>query len=158
MKRLVMILMLLVLAMAAYVPMAQAQVPDTDAKIASAMSAAPMAIAQDGAIWDYPTAEGEDFIVLREGNNGWTCFPDWEATPGNNPQCNDPTWMAFIEAFIMGEEPNVTETTVRPSQTLPTTPPPTQPPPRLAPNGQRAPHAPRPCVPPPTRPTYCPAP
>ena len=61
--------------------------PNADAKIQSTMSAAPMAIAKDATIVDYPAKAGQPFIVLREGTNGWTCYPDWQATSGNDPQC-----------------------------------------------------------------------
>ena len=79
-----------------------------DAIVQSAMSAAPMAIAKDAAIVDYPTQAGEPLIDVRKGTNGWTCFPDWKATPGNDPQCLDETWMKWNEAFMGGTEPNMT--------------------------------------------------
>jgi hypothetical protein len=46
-----------------------------DAVVQSAMSAAPMAIAKDAAIVDYPTQAGEPLIDVRKGTNGWTCSP-----------------------------------------------------------------------------------
>jgi hypothetical protein len=61
-------------------------------KIASAMSAAPMAIAQDAAIQDWPSEPGGEAKELRAGSNGWVCRPDDPATPGNDPRCWDPNW------------------------------------------------------------------
>jgi hypothetical protein len=79
-----------------------------EAKIESAMSAAPMAIAKDATIVDYPSKAGQPLIELREGTNGWTCFPDWQATPGNDPQCFDKMWMQWNDALMGGTEPNIT--------------------------------------------------
>lgn len=64
---------------------------DADAKIQSAMSAARPAIAEEATIVDYPAEATDPLIVPREGNNGWTWFPDWLATPGNDPMCLDET-------------------------------------------------------------------
>lgn len=79
-----------------------------EAQIANAMSAAPMAVAKDATILGFPV-EGTEMVVLREGTNDWTCFTDWPASPANDPQCNDPVWTAWTEAFLAGEEPNVTQ-------------------------------------------------
>jgi hypothetical protein len=79
-----------------------------DATVQSAMSAAPMTIAKDAAIVDYPTQAGEPFIEVRKGTNDWTCFPDWQATPGNDPQCLDETWMQWNDAFMGGTKPKIT--------------------------------------------------
>src|SRR5215213_8000481 len=62
-----------------------------EAKIHSAISAAPTSIAKDARIVDYPQKVGQPLIKLREGANGWTCFPDWQATPGKDPMCFDTT-------------------------------------------------------------------
>jgi hypothetical protein len=89
----------------------QAGVLPTDpveAQIANAMSAAPMAVAKDATILGFPT-EGTEMVALRKGTNDWTCFADWPASPTNDPQCNDPVWTAWTEAFFAGKEPNVTE-------------------------------------------------
>jgi hypothetical protein len=79
---------------------------EKEAKILSAMSAGPKEIAQDARIVDYPKEAGQPLIELREGTNEWTCFPDWEATPGENPQCFDEMWMRWFEAISAGTEPN----------------------------------------------------
>jgi hypothetical protein len=47
-----------------------------------------------------------NFVVLREGSNGWTCFPDAPGTPGTDPMCLDQTWMGWLQALVAGEEPN----------------------------------------------------
>src|SRR3712207_3680510 len=80
---------------------------EKEAKILSAMSAGPKEIAQDARIVDYPKEAGQPLIELREGTNEWTCFPDWEATPGEDPQCLDETWMRWFEAFSAGRDPNI---------------------------------------------------
>jgi hypothetical protein len=79
------------------------------AKIQSAMSAAPMAIAKDARIVDYPEKPGQPLIELREGANGWTCFPDWQATPGKDPMCFDKMWMQWFNAINTATDPNIKE-------------------------------------------------
>ncbi len=62
-----------------------------EAKIARAMSAAPVSISGQATIMD------SDGTVLREGSNGWTCMPD--TMPGDNaPMCNDAVWMKLMMA------------------------------------------------------------
>ena len=78
-----------------------------DAKIQSAMSAAPTSIAKDARIVDYPEKVWQPLIELREGNNGWTCFPDWQATPGKDPMCFDEMWMQWFEAINTATDPNI---------------------------------------------------
>ena len=77
---------------------------DVEAHIANAESAAPAVIAQDATImsWD---DEGMPTVVLREGTNGWTCYDDWPASPGNDPQCLDAVFEAWNQAYMAGEEP-----------------------------------------------------
>ena len=43
--------------------------------------------------------------MLREGSNGWFCFPDGPSSPGNDPQCLDQTWLDWLYAFMAGDEP-----------------------------------------------------
>lgn len=81
---------------------------EKQAKIRSAMSAGPKEIAQDARIVDYPKKAGQPLVEIREGTNGWTCFPDWQATPGEDPQCLDEMWMRWFEAINAGTEPNTT--------------------------------------------------
>ncbi|MBI5667278.1 MAG: hypothetical protein HZC41_04655 [Chloroflexi bacterium] len=82
---------------------------DVEAKIENAMSAAPPAIAQDATILDWPAEAGGEFVVLREGTNGWTCITDYPDSPGNDPECDDKVWFDFNMALLENKEPNVTE-------------------------------------------------
>lgn len=67
--------------------------------MAEAMSAAPEEIAANATILD------NDGNVLREGTNGYSCFP----TPPNlippQPMCLDETWMAWADAWTNEREP-----------------------------------------------------
>jgi hypothetical protein len=85
---------------------------DTEEKIENAMSAAPLAIAQDATILDWPAEEGGEMVVLREGTNGWTCYTDWPDSPGNDPVCNNEAWEAFNAAITAGDDPALSETGV----------------------------------------------
>jgi hypothetical protein len=89
-------------------PVAGQDDPDAQAKIENAMSAGPSSISADATILDNAFADDGKFIVLREGSNGWYCFPDIPTSPGNDPQCMDQTWLDWNYAFYAGEEPNVT--------------------------------------------------
>ena len=44
------------------------------AKIANAMAAAPTSIAKNAAVKDWPDETGK-MATLREGSNGWVCYP-----------------------------------------------------------------------------------
>ncbi|MCZ7545958.1 MAG: hypothetical protein M5R40_21635 [Anaerolineae bacterium] len=81
---------------------------ETQAKIESAMSAAPMTIAQDATILDWAFDADGKFIVLREGTNGWSCLPDDTGTSIDDPMCHDEMFMEWLYALIAGEEPNIT--------------------------------------------------
>lgn len=74
------------------------------AKIANAESAGIHAVAKDATIMDWD-ADGMATVVLRQGTNGWICVPDWPASPVNDPQCSDPIWTAFMDAYAAGEDP-----------------------------------------------------
>jgi hypothetical protein len=104
--------LLLVPALSACQPIqpvaAQTPAQALEAKVQNAMSAAPLNIAQEATILDWPSEEGGEMVVLRQGTNGWTCITDWPASPGNDPQCNDPVWTAWNEAYAQGETPEVT--------------------------------------------------
>ena len=63
--------------------------------IKSALSAAPASVTDNATIMD---AEGN---VLREGDNGWTCFPQ---QPMMGPMCNSGEWGAMFAAFMNQEE------------------------------------------------------
>jgi hypothetical protein len=79
-----------------------------DVQIANAMSAAPLVVAQDATILGYPVEEGGEMVVLREGTNGWTCYTDWPASPGNDPACYDAVFEALNGALFAGTELDIT--------------------------------------------------
>jgi hypothetical protein len=81
---------------------------DTAVKIESAMSAAPSSIAESATVLDNELDDAGTYVVLREGSNGWSCFPDIPSSPGNDPACYDATWMDWNYAFVAGEDPTVT--------------------------------------------------
>jgi CubicO group peptidase (beta-lactamase class C family) len=76
-------------------------------QIASAMLAAPLAIAQDATIMGNPPKGETKPPLLREGSNGWVCYPDWPDSPGSTPSCNNPTWEAFWNAVTPENRPEV---------------------------------------------------
>lgn len=89
-----------VLAMAALVAAGSviAEAKETTSRedlIANAISAAPVSVTQNATIRDN---EGN---VLREGSNGFTCYPQSAAI---GPMCNDAQWDALLAAF-MAKEP-----------------------------------------------------
>jgi CubicO group peptidase (beta-lactamase class C family) len=77
-------------------------------QIANAMAAAPHVVAEDATVIGFPTEEGGDMVVLRQGTNGWTCLVDWPTSPGSDPSCNDPVFSAWNDAYFAGAEPVVT--------------------------------------------------
>lgn len=78
-------------------PAPMAELSPLEAKIARAMSAAPSDVSSGATILD------ADGTVLRQGSNGWTCFPGVPLIPGDeHPMCNDATWMAWLEAAKTG--------------------------------------------------------
>jgi hypothetical protein len=89
-------------------PVASQDDPDVAAKIENATSAAPSAISAHATILDYEMDDAGNFVVLREGSNGWSCLPDTPGTPGNDPMCVDQPWLVWLYAYVAGEEPNTT--------------------------------------------------
>jgi len=81
--------------------------PDAQAKIADAMRAGPAAIAKDATILDYQQDAAGNFVVLRQGSNGWTCFPDTPGTPSDDPMCLDQTWMVWMNALMTNKAPDI---------------------------------------------------
>jgi hypothetical protein len=76
----------------------------TDAEIiASAMKAAPPAVAKDATI----VAIGADgqMRTVRAGSNGFTCMPDSPETPGPDPMCADANAMEWIHAWVTHTTP-----------------------------------------------------
>jgi hypothetical protein len=78
---------------------------ETAAKIASAMSAALASVADHATILDNELDANGKFVVLREGDNGWFCWPDAYGTPGPDPVCADQAWLDWTYAFIAGKAP-----------------------------------------------------
>jgi hypothetical protein len=65
-----------------------AQQPDTKPqKIRRAMSAGPASITRDAKIVEMD--EKGNTVVLRDGNNGWTCFAGQPGIVADNPSCDD---------------------------------------------------------------------
>ena len=90
------------LLMALLIP-AVAHAQDSEAMIASAVSAAPATISDDARVIDWGMNE------LRAGTNGWTCLPDDESSLGNSPWCVNGPWLNFLHALMNGEEPTYDE-------------------------------------------------
>jgi hypothetical protein len=89
-------------------PVASQDDADAQEKIENAMSAAPSSVSAAATILDNAVDDAGQFVVLREGSNGWFCLPDALGTPGPDPWCFDQTWLDWAYAFMAGEEPNVT--------------------------------------------------
>jgi hypothetical protein len=81
------------------------------ALIAEAESAAPAAIARHATIMAWPETTGGEMRMLREGTNGWVCYP---STPtelgeaaGEDPMCFDGPWQAWANGWIAREAPRI---------------------------------------------------
>ena len=77
------------------------------AKIKNAMSAAPMSIAKDATVMDWPEKEGGEMATLKEGTNGWTCLPSDPGTPSNDPMCLDKMGMEWGKAWMAHQDPKL---------------------------------------------------
>ena len=69
-----------------------------EAKIKRAMSAGPLEISKDAKIGDMD--ENGKMIILREGHNGWTCFPGQPGVIGDDPQCADEVAMQWTDDWM----------------------------------------------------------
>jgi hypothetical protein len=69
----------------------------TQAKIARAISAGPADVANSARIID-TNADGK-IVVLREGNNGFTCMPGNPKAVGDPPMCSDAAAMQWGADF-----------------------------------------------------------
>jgi hypothetical protein len=104
-------LLLVVIATVAFglarsAPVAGQDDAETQAKIESAMSAAPSTVSANATILDTEMDDAGEFVVLREGSNGWYCQADAPGTPGPDPLCFDETFLDWVYAFVAGEEPD----------------------------------------------------
>jgi hypothetical protein len=78
-----------------------------DAQIASATAAGPASITEHATIMGSDSMDPNAApVVLREGSNGWTCFPDAPSTPSADPMCLDQTFMGWLDALVANKEPN----------------------------------------------------
>jgi len=107
MRQTFMIVALAVTGVLAAVQLAQGQTNSVQDKIQNAMSAAPGSVAINATIMDWPATEGDEPVMLREGSNDWTCFPDYPASPSNDPTCLDKTWMQWFKAYMNKTEPKI---------------------------------------------------
>jgi hypothetical protein len=76
---------------------------DDKALIASAMSAAPPAIAAKATIVDMGP---KGTRTLRKGSNRFTCVADNPTTPGPDPMCADENAMAWMDALVGHKTPD----------------------------------------------------
>ena len=77
-------------------------------KIENAMSAAPRAVSGQATVMEWPaTPEGQP-TELRAGTNGWTCFSDNTASPGNDPMCFDGTFGQWAGAWMAHRPVSIT--------------------------------------------------
>jgi hypothetical protein len=72
------------------------------ALIASAMTAAPPAIAAKATIVDMGT---KGMRTVRKGSNGFTCLADNPITPGPDPMCADENAMNWTNALVGHKSP-----------------------------------------------------
>jgi len=68
--------------------------------ITEAESAAPAVVTKNA------TIKSPDGKVLREGSNGWTCYPQQEVI---GPMCNRPQWDKLLQAMMNKKPIDVTE-------------------------------------------------
>ena len=96
------------LGLARAAPVASQDDADAAAKIENAMSAAPSTISANATILDWEMDDAGNLVVLRDGSTDWSCLPDSPGTPTNDPMCVDAMWMTWVQAFVAGEEPQIT--------------------------------------------------
>jgi hypothetical protein len=87
----------------------------TDAqKMASAMSAAPAAIAKNATLMDWPDTPAGQPRQLRAGTNGWVCFPnsptEYKGLIAEDPMCLDKQWQSWADGWMTKTAPKVTGT------------------------------------------------
>ena len=70
-------------------------------KISRAMMSGPPELTKDATIADM---DGEgNYVVLRQGTNGWTCFPGNENQIGNVPMCTDAMGLQWMKDVMAGK-------------------------------------------------------
>ena len=78
-------------------------------KIESALSAGPPSITENATVMDWPS-DGGEARVLREGNNGWVCYPvsaEALAQGANDPMCLDAAWQEWLDAVMNQRDPEL---------------------------------------------------
>ena len=103
------------LTLTATFALAQQAALTDEQKIADAMSAGPASVAEEATIMDWPSSEGGEMTVLREGTNGWACYPSAPAVLEagfKDPMCLDEVWQGWLEALMTQSEPTVERTGV----------------------------------------------
>jgi hypothetical protein len=96
------------LTLTATFALAQQAAPTDEQKIADAMSAGPASVAEDATIMDWPSSEGGEMTVLREGTNGWVCYPSHAAVLEiglKDSRCFDEAWQVLLKALMTQSEP-----------------------------------------------------
>ena len=79
---------------------AQDASPDAKAMIKDALSATTAEMAKGATVVDWENN------VLKEGDNGWTCFPS--PPQGTGPMCVDEPWLTWAAAWMNKKEVNIT--------------------------------------------------
>jgi hypothetical protein len=82
---------------------AAAKAPSDAQLIASAMRAAPAAVAKKATIVAMDAGGG--MRTLRKGSNSFTCMPDNPTTPGPDPMCMDANAMQWASAWMGHKDP-----------------------------------------------------
>jgi hypothetical protein len=103
-------LRLLVAALTAVLPLSAtaagsasaARAPSDAELIASALRAAPAAVAKNASV---ATMDDKGMHSLRKGTGGFTCMPDNPATPGPDPMCMDANAMEWVGAWVLHKPP-----------------------------------------------------
>ena len=81
-------------------PADEGPVPGSTAfKTAQALTAGPDWLAGIATIAQWPPSDTAQFIILRPGPGGWTCFPDLPMTPRNDPFCVDDQFLRWVTAW-----------------------------------------------------------
>jgi hypothetical protein len=81
--------------------------PAVKAKITEAISAAPKVIAEGAAVMDWPEKPGAPSRLLRQGTNGWVCYPSMSPA-SHDPMCLDKQWQVLITALLNKTTPVIT--------------------------------------------------
>jgi hypothetical protein len=74
--------------------------PEAEAMIKDALSATTAELAKGATVIDWENN------VLKEGDNGWTCFPT-PAAFEKAPMCLDEPWLAWADAWMNKQDVNI---------------------------------------------------